>query len=405
MRFKPNWNESRIKWENYWKRQNTGRPLMCVIARKPETEEAYQKALKEKKKLYSPICQGTDATLPEELMYRDMEDKYQNAERMAARYRHFCETHEFLAESFPNINADFGPGSMAGYVGAEITFNEDTVWFQHFVNSWDELPPLLFEPENKWWKKHYNLIKDIKDLAKGDFYIGMPDIMENIDVLASIRGSQEMIMDMIDEPEEVEKRIKQVSDIYFNYYNSFYELVKNDEDKGSCYTVFQIWGPGRTIKIQCDFAAMMSPANFRDFIVEPLRNQGKQVDNVLFHLDGRDMIRHLDVIMEIDEIDALQWTSGDYGPDGTFEEWYTIYDKARAAGKSLWIKVYSGGINDWIKNVDRIVERYGSHSLFLHFPEMSKQEANQLLSHAEKYWSDKTGMIETAYFNDVKNSH
>ena len=391
MKYKHNWEETQEKWKNYWKHQNNGRPLMCVIARKPETEDAYQQQKDAKEKLYAPICQGWDYTMPNELMYRDMEDKYQNAERMVARYRHFCETHEFLGESFPNINVDFGPGSLAGYVGSNIVFGEETVWFEKCVNDWETFPEIKFDPENIWWKKHYQLVKDIQKLAGDDFYVGMPDLMENIDVLASLRGAQDMIFDMIDEPEEVTKRIKQISDVYFEYYDRFYDLVKNEHDAGCCYTVFQIWGSGRTAKLQCDFAAMMSPTNYRDFILEPLRAQAKKLDTVLYHLDGADCIKHMDAIMEVEEIDALQWTSGDYGPDGTLEDWYQIYDKARAAGKSLWVKVYSGEFEDWIKNVDRIVMRYGSHSLFLLFPEMSLEQANRLLEHADKYWSDVEG--------------
>ena len=397
MRYKDNWEETKKKWENYWKHQNTGRPLMSIVARKPDIEESYQEALKANKKTYYSVCQGNDYTLPEELMYQDMEDKYQNAERMVARYRHFCETHLFLGESFPNINVDFGPGSLASYVGSEIVFNEDTVWFEECVEDWETTPPLVFDPENKWWKKHYQLVKDIKALAKDDFYIGMPDLMENIDVLASLRGAQNTIFDMMDEPEEVTERIRQVSAIYFKYFDRFFELTKNEADQGSCYTVFQIWGPGKTAKLQCDFAAMMSPDQYREFIVEPLREQAKQLDNVLYHLDGPDCIRHLDAIMEIEEIDALQWTSGDYGPDGTYEEWDQIYDKARAAGKSLWIKVYSGELEDWIKNVDRIVKRYGSHSLFLHFPEMSLAQAETLLAYAEANWSDIEGSFQASF--------
>jgi hypothetical protein len=394
MKYKKNWEETKKKWGNYWTHKNTGRPLMCVIARKPEIEAAYKEAMASGKKANSIICQGSDYTLPEELMYKNMEDKYQNAERMVARYRHFCETHEFLAESFPNINVDFGPGSVAGYIGSEITFNEDTVWFEHCVDDWADFPKITFDPENKWWEKHYQLVKDIRKLAGEDFYIGMPDLMENIDVLASLRGTQDMIFDMIDEPEEVTKRIKQISDIYFEYYDRFYDLTKIDADGGSAYTVFQIWGPGRTAKLQCDFSTMMSPANYREFILEPLREQAKKLDNVLYHLDGPDAIKHMNAIMEIEEIDALQWTSGDYGPDGTLEDWYEIYDKARASGKSLWVKVYSGEFEDWIKNVDRIVERYGSHSLFLMFPEMSMAQAEILMDHAEKYWSDVKGTFK-----------
>ena len=38
MMYKKNWEQTQEKFKNYWKQQNTGRPLMCVIARKPEIE-------------------------------------------------------------------------------------------------------------------------------------------------------------------------------------------------------------------------------------------------------------------------------------------------------------------------------------------------------------------------------
>ena len=375
MRYKPDWDRARLKWTKYWKRQNEGRPLMCVIARTPESEAAWQAARLAGKKGCEQFCQGIDFLLPDDLMYQDMTDKYQTADRMVARYRHFCENHLFLAESFPNINIDFGPGSMAGYLGSNIVFNDDTVWFEHFVEDWTAHKPLVFDPANEWWAKHHQLAKDVRKAVGEDFYIGIPDIMENIDVLASLRGTQDTIFDLMDEPDEIKKRIDEVGNIYFEFYDRFYELVKNDADGGSCYTVFQIWGPGKLAKLQCDFSAMLSPTDFRTFIQPSLRQQAQKLDTVLYHLDGTDSIRHMDALMEIEEIDALQWTSGDYGPDGTLEDWYAIYDKARAAGKSLWVKVYSGDVNDWIRNVDKLVKRYGSHSLFLHFPEMSYTEA------------------------------
>ncbi len=393
MKYKDNWAEAKIKWTNYWRRENTGRPLMCVIARKPEIERAHQAAIASGKKGAVHICQGTDYLLPDELMYKDAKDQYQDAARMAARYRHFCESRVFLAESFPNINIDFGPGAMAGYLGSDIVFNEDTVWFGHCVSDWAKQPALRFDPENAWWKKHIRLAEDIAKLSGGDFYTGMPDIMEGLDVLASLRGAQELIYDLIDEEDELKKRISEVNAAYFQYCDRFYALLKNGADGGSCYTVFQIWGPGKTAKLQCDFSAMLSPANFREFVLEPLREQARKLDTVLYHLDGADAIRHLDALMEIDEIDALQWTSGDYGPDGAHEDWYPIYDKAKKAGKSLWVKVYSGEIEDWIKSADRIVRRYGSNGLFFHFPEMSMNDAERLLAHAEKNWRDVQGQM------------
>lgn len=387
--YKLNWKETKEKFTNYWQHKNTGRPLMCVIARRPEVEQ-FSDGTPVEGGYLDQICQGKYYNMPKELYWKDMEDKYQNAERIVARYRYFCDTHAFLGESFPNLNIDFGPGSTAAYLGSDIGFKEDTVWFKKCLDGWDGVPKLTFDPENKWFKKHLQLAKDCRALAKDDFYVDMPDLMENIDVLASLRGAQDTLFDLLDEPEKVGQRIQEVTDVYYDYYDRFYDVIK-DKDGGNAYTVFQIWGPGRTVKLQCDFSAMMAPEDFRKYIQPSLRTQSENVDHVLYHLDGPAAIKHMDALMEIEGIDALQWTSGDAGPDGTLPDWDVIYDKAIAAGKSIWVKVYSGEFEDWIRNVDRIVKKYGSHSLFLLFSEMSMEQAVYLLDYADKNWSDVKG--------------
>ena len=387
--YKVNMEAAKEKFRNYWAHKNTGRPLMCIIARRPEVEQ-YSDGTPVEGGYLDQISQGKYYNMPEELKWKDMEDKYQNPQRIVDRYRYFCETHAFLGESFPNLNIDFGPGSLASYLGSEIGFKEDTVWFNKCLDSWDGVPKLTFDPENKWFKKHIQLAKDCQALAGDDFYVDMPDLMENIDVLASLRGAQDILFDLLDEPEMIGERIQEVTDIYYEYYDRFYDIIK-DEEGGNAYTVFQIWGPGRTVKLQCDFSAMMSPEDFRKYIQPSLRSQSENVDHVLYHLDGPAAIKHMDALMEIEGIDALQWTSGDAGPDGTLPDWDVIYDKAIAAGKSIWVKVYSGEFEDWIRNVDRIVNKYGSHSLFLLFPEMSMEQAAYLLDYADRNWSDVKG--------------
>lgn len=394
MRYKPEWDAARAKWHAYWRQQNPGRPLMCVIARDSGIEAAYQQAVAAGVALPVVRSQGWHTALPAELRLRGADDKYRDAARMVERYRHFCQTHHFYAESIPNINVDFGPGSIAAYLGADIVFNEDTVWFEPCVEDWADMPDFRFDSQNPWLQEHLALVREVRRLSGEDFYVQMPDLMEGIDVLAAMRGPQDTVFDLIDEPEEIRRRIGQVNDVYFEYYDRFHALVANTQDGGNMYTVFQIWGPGKTAKLQCDFSCMISPDNFRDFVQEPLRRQARRLDTALYHLDGPDCIRHMDALMEIDEIKALQWTSGDHAPDGGQPEWDVIYDKARAAGKSLWVKLYTGTFEDWLGNADRLIKRYGSHSLFLHFPEMSERQAERLLAHADRYWTDVEGSFK-----------
>ncbi len=369
---KRNWAGTKRRWTEYWKGNVSGAPLMHLVAEIPgAADEEAQAALKS----------------------RDMFDKYRDAARIAARYRYWAQTHAFLADSFPNISLDFGPGSLAAYLGSDIRFSPDTVWFSECVDDWENCPPLAFDPENKWYKEHLQLFRDVKALAGDDFYLTMPDLMENADVLASLRGAQNTIFDMIDEPEEAEERIRQVQSLYYRYYDSFYGIAAREEDGrlASAYTVFQIWGYGRTVKLQCDFSAMMNPAQFRRFIQPALAEQAGGADNVLYHLDGPDAVKHVPALMEIDGIHALQWTSGSYNPDGTDERWFGIYDQARRAGKSLWVQVYGGGVDAWLGRIDRLVERYGSNALFLCLPTVSMEDAEKILSRAEKRWKDVEG--------------
>lgn len=393
MRYKKNWEQTQEKWRNYWNHCNTGRPLMCVIARKPGVGDPVLEKEKEYGGTTGILCQGNFYDLPEELKIKDTFDQYRSAEGLVARYRHFCRQHEFMGESFPNLDIDFGPGSLAAYLGCDVGFNEHTVWTTPCWTEDEDMeaqPRLRFDPENKWFKEHIQLARDCARLAKGDFLVAMPDLMEGMDALAQLRGPTNLLMDFLEDPELVDSRLQELDALYYDYFDRFHEAIRS-EDGSNAYTVFQIWGPGKTVKVQCDISAMTSTAIVEEFAVPYLKKQTEKADCVLFHLDGKECIRHLDAILSIEGIDALQWTSGDVGPDGTYPQWDEIYEKALKAGKSIWIKVYSGEFEDWIRNTDRIVQKFGSHSLFLHFPEMSYEQAQELLAYAEEHWSDVKG--------------
>ncbi len=90
-------------------------------------------------------------------------------------------------------------------------------------------------------KNILNWQKNAGSWPRDDFYVDMPDLMENVDVLASLRGAQEMLYDTIDEPEIVKERVDQITALYYEYFDRFYDIIK-DKDGGNAYTVFQIWG-------------------------------------------------------------------------------------------------------------------------------------------------------------------
>ena len=121
-------------------------------------------------------------------------------------------------------------------------------------------------------------------------------------------------------------------------------------------------------KLQCDFNALISREMFRDFTQESLAKQCRNLDYSVFHLDGPDAIKHVPVLMDIKELNALQWTCGAGKPDGGHPDWYPIYDQVRAAGKGLHIMIYDGKPEDWEISAQKLVKRYGTAGLYFLFP-------------------------------------
>lgn len=359
----PRWTEVKERFEAWWNRSSCGRPLMHVVARREEP------------------C-GPVVPLPPP---QSSEQHHLDPEYNVARYRNSINSNYFMAEAFPNTNVNIGPGSLAVYLGSEPDFQPDTVWFKPCVDDWASLE-LKFDADNYWFKRHLQILRRQRELSNGEFLVGIPDLLEGVDILAAMRDPMPFCYDLVDYPELIKKHLTVLNELYHQYFDAFYEISKDDVP-GNCFTCFAIWGKGKTIKLQCDFAALMNPEQFREFVVPYLRDQARHYDRRLYHFDGPGALQHLDAVLAIPEIDAVQWVPGAGNTPSGDEKWFWIYDKVKDSGKSLWINLY--GSNDHRETVavaDKLVKRYGNNGLYLLFPGMSKLEADMLMHHAEHDW-------------------
>ncbi len=353
---KNNWEETKERFIAWWKGKDMDRPMLKLVARKKDVHVLNN----------------------DEIVFDTLEEMHMGVEKKIIKAKKHFNNHYFLAEAFPSFDLNIGPGSMATYLGSEPVFNWNTVWYKEIVNEgWKKFDSLVYDPENYWWKKHLNAIQNAVLKSKGEFYVNIPDIIENVDILSAIRGPQDFCYDLMDVPDLVKDYVNQVDGLYFKYYDAFYDVVK-DSAGGSSYTSFSIWGPGKTAKVQCDFSAMMSPDQFGEFVKLSLEKQCNTLDYSLYHLDGPDCIRHLDTLMEIKNLNALQWTPGTGSPDAANEIWYHVYDKVKEAGKSLWVLIKDGNIENWIDSAIRMIKRYGNNGLYLLFPIMEEEEAQRV---------------------------
>jgi hypothetical protein len=80
---------------------------------------------------------------------------------------------------------------------------------------------------------------------------------------------------------------------------------------------------------------MISKEMFDEIFLPGIAEECRFLEASLYHLDGPGALRHLDSLLEIKELNAIQWVPG--AGHGRASDWMHVYKKCQAAGKGLQI--------------------------------------------------------------------
>ena len=295
------------------------------------------------------------ADVPAPPPYKDLNQRWFDPE-WRAQYLDWYVAHSCLkADILPVANTQLGPGSLAAILGGVFEGGEDTIWIhpnpQFAVGGFpaDNMPAaspsvssavggfpaddITFDPTHPNWLLHKALLRACKAKAQGHYYVGMPDLMEGMDVLAALKGTDKVLLDTVMQPEVLEHQMQQINDIYFQVFDELYDIIREGDEMAFCY--FSSWAPGKMSKLQSDISTMISVDDYRRFVQPFIRQQCQKIDYTLYHLDGVGAMHHLDALLEIKELDAIQWTPGVGEPQGGSPKWYDLYRRILAGGKSI----------------------------------------------------------------------
>jgi hypothetical protein len=86
---------------------------------------------------------------------------------------------------------------------------------------------------------------------------------------------------------------------------------------------------GRMHSPGCDFGAMISEAMCIEFCLSILQREVQTMTHNIFHMDGEGVARHLDTILSVPEVHALQWVQG-VGDDRPIMQWVPLIKQMQA---------------------------------------------------------------------------
>lgn len=299
------WDCHRAHWDAWWAGE-LERPLLEIA-------------------LQQPLPAG-QALPPGVLGHRAT--RYSDAELVAQedlRQRH---TRHF-ADSFPKLFLNFGPGIVAGFLGAHVRTSVNTVWFEpKHERPIAELHPAP-EPTDPWWPRLQGLIRALNARWGGRVAIAHTDLGGNLDILASLRTTEGLLMDLMDAPADVARCAAVITREWLRYYDASERLIR--EACPGCTPWGYIWSSQTCYMLQSDFAYMIGPAMFEQFVLPDLHACCAHMEHGFYHLDGIGQLPHLDALCALERLRGIQWIPGDGQPPPS--EWPDVLKRIRDAGK------------------------------------------------------------------------
>jgi hypothetical protein len=295
-----------------------------------------------------------------------------NVEHRVKRELHRMSHTFYGGVAAPMFNADIGPGTLGMFLGGKPILDEDTVWTEPIITDPDIAPPIRFTPDTESWRVYNAIIGAAIEHAPGRYLVGYPDIIENIDTLSQLRGGQPLVWDIIERPDWVKKSLSEINSAYFEVMEILHPKFA-DAWGGSCTTCFDIWGPGRTLKVECDFCVMISPKMFREFVTPPMEELVSTLDNVMFHVDGPEALPNLGNILAMESVKAVEFTPRYGQPWGGDPMWYDLYRRIKDGGKSVQAVFVEP------HEVIPLIDAVGADGMFIMTKAPTEAEAHKLL--------------------------
>lgn len=241
---------------------------------------------------------------------------------------------DYVGDRFPIFWSNLGPEITATLYGCPLTFTESTSWSTpvvHDAADWERLLTIPPDFANVYWQTMERMTDYALDRCAGRYIVGITDLHGNYDILAALRDPMQLCLDLMDCPDLVAKAGMHVAEGYVAAFQRLYAQVATAGFGTTSWLPVYYKGPAYVPS--SDFWCMVSPQVARDLIWPAILREIEPLERSIFHLDGPQALRHLDLLLELPHLNAVQWVYG--AGRGPAARWIEVYRRIRQAGKSL----------------------------------------------------------------------
>lgn len=352
------WPRVQQRYEAWWEGEVMDRPLISVHAPK--------------------------YVLPEpDIAPKDLAAVWTDPATVLQRQREVLAATYHGGDAFPILRPVSGGmvAVLAAFLGAPLhILNCQTTYTDPIISDWDTRPRLRFDPDNHWWQTVRRLLEAGAAAAPGLGYVSIPDLNGPGEILARLRGTAPLALDLFDHPDEMLAALHEINQAWYRYWQACHGIIH--QHVGGYVFWMGLWSELPATDLQTDFSIMISRPMFDRFFLPFVEEQTRWVQRTVYHLDGPGAVRHLESLLDLPRLTAVQWVPGAGAPP--MSRWLPLLHRIQARGKSLCLSCEPG-------EVETLATALEPEGLFLSTTAGSPEDADALValvdrSHRRRSW-------------------
>ncbi|MFA5860001.1 MAG: hypothetical protein WC955_13150 [Elusimicrobiota bacterium] len=322
---KPDFENVLKRYDAWWRCDITDRPI-CIIT--------------------FPKKQGLRKPLPAEKKYANLREKWLDLEYRTEKMVIALENHVFYADALPIAWPNLGPEIFSSFYGCPLEFGESTVWSKPILRGWttEEVGKVQLDRRNEYFGLLNKYMDILIEAGKGKFIVGYTDLHTGGDAVAAFRDPQQLCIDMIEHPGEIKSLCERITTDFLLLYDEYYTKLSSAGMPSTTWLPFTCTGKYHVPAN--DFSCMISSDMFEQTYLPGIVRECKHMDRCIYHLDGPQALRYLDILLAVPEIHAIQWVPG-AGKD-KWTSWVEVYKKIQNANKAFCVTVPAGNVEQFI---------------------------------------------------------
>ena len=257
----------------------------------------------------------------------NLKDRWFDAEFQVETYLNSINGQVFRGETFPVFWPNLGPEVYAAFYGSPLEYGEVTAWSKPLVPDWADIAKVKLNMDNEYFRKLDEITHVALERCRGRSLVGYTDLHPGVDCAAAWRGPDQFCVDLIESPDEAKQLIHLAIDDFERIYDRFDAVLKAAGQPSISW--MGIPTSGRMHIPSCDFSALISPRHFEEFCLPVLHREVKTMTHNVFHVDGKGVAKHIDRILDVPQVHAIQWVQG-VGDDYPIMQWVPLIRQIQA---------------------------------------------------------------------------